>query len=107
MTLLKLVMIIKDSGEPLKKTLETIKPYIDSWCILDTGSVDESKKIVKDILSNIPGKLYEENFVDFATSRNRAFKLAENTGIECKYNIVLEPNDILYYISFGNDLKPT
>jgi ABC-type antimicrobial peptide transport system ATPase subunit len=92
-------MIIKDSGEPLKKTLETIKPYIDSWCILDTGSVDESKKIVKDILSNIPGKLYEENFVDFATSRNRAFKLAENTGIECKYNIVLDDT----YLSNGGE----
>ena len=64
--MLKLVMIIKDSGEPLKEVLESVKPYIDSWCILDTGSTDGSQEIVKNVLSSIPGKLHQEYFVDFS-----------------------------------------
>jgi glycosyltransferase involved in cell wall biosynthesis len=95
-------MIIKDSGEPLVKTLEAVKPYIDSWCIVDTGSTDGSQKVVSEILSSLPGKLYEESFVDFATSRNRAFNLAETTGIECKYNIVL---DDTYVLNGGEKLR--
>jgi len=94
--MLKLVMIIKDSGEPLKKVLESVKPHIDSWCIVDTGSTDGSQEIVKNVLSSIPGKIYEEQFVDFSTTRNRAFELAETSGIDCEYNIVLDDSYILY-----------
>jgi tetratricopeptide (TPR) repeat protein len=89
-------MIIKDSGEPLKKVLESVKPHIDSWCIVDTGSTDGSQEIVKNVLSSIPGKIYEEQFVDFSTTRNRAFELAETCGIDCEYNIVLDDSYILY-----------
>ena len=89
-------MIIKDSGEPLKKVLESVKHHIDSWCILDTGSTDGSQEVVKNVLSSIPGKLYEEKFIDFSTTRNRAFELAESTGIDCEYNIVLDDSYILY-----------
>ena len=94
--MLKLVMIIKDSGEPLQDVLESVKPYIDSWCILDTGSTDGSQEKVKNTLSSIPGKLHQEYFVDFSTTRNRAFKLAETSGIECEYNIVLDDSYILH-----------
>jgi len=76
MKLLQLVMIVKDSGPLISRVLNSYKPYVDGWCILDTGSTDGTQKRVADAMVGVPGKLYEEPFVDFSTSRNRAIELA-------------------------------
>jgi glycosyltransferase involved in cell wall biosynthesis len=70
MKLLELVMIVKNSGEVLRDCLRINKKYIDQWTILDTGSTDNTIEIIKDELKDIPGNLYQEPFIDFATSRN-------------------------------------
>jgi len=93
MTLLNLVMIVKNGNPLLKNTLIAIKPYIDRWTILDTGSTDGSQDCVKEVLSGVEGNLYEEPFVDFSTSRNRALELA---GKSCKYNIMLDDSYIIH-----------
>ena len=93
MKLLQLVMIVKNGSEPLKKTLLSIKDYIDHWTILDTGSTDGSQDCIREILRDVPGNLYEEPFVDFEVSRNRSLELA---GTNCEYNIILDDSYILY-----------
>ena len=85
--LLELVMIVKNSGEVLRKCLQSVKPYISKWTILDTGSIDNTPNIIKDEMAGIPGNLYHEPFINFSASRNRSLDLA--SGL-CKYMIVLD-----------------
>lgn len=99
MSILELVMIVKNSGEVLRKCLNSIKPYIDHWTILDTGSIDNTKDIIIEELSGINGNLYQEDFIDFSTSRNRAFELASKS---CKYMIVLDDS---YELIGGKSLR--
>ena len=67
-------MILKDEAHCIEKTIDSCDPWVDRWCILDTGSTDGTQDLLK---KKLGGKLelYEEPFVDFATSRNRALDL--------------------------------
>jgi tetratricopeptide (TPR) repeat protein len=76
--LLGLCMIVRNESDRIAAVLDTYAPIIDRWTILDTGSTDGTQDIVRATLADIPGltgTLYEEPFVDFATSRNRALEL--------------------------------
>src|SRR3984885_4046945 len=74
--LLTLTMIVKDEATTLATTLASVRPFVDRWVILDTGSTDGAQALVRRELDAVPGELFEEPFVDFATSRNRALDLA-------------------------------
>lgn len=71
-----LVMIVKNEVHGIKRTLDTVRPYLTGWTVLDTGSTDGTQDLVIGRLAMVPGALYHEPFVDFATSRNRALALA-------------------------------
>jgi len=85
--LINLCIMVKDAGEQFEQTLLANIPFIDRWTILDTGSTDCTLSIIDRVLSNIPGKLYQEEFINFKDSRNRLIELA---GTECKFNILLD-----------------
>jgi glycosyltransferase involved in cell wall biosynthesis len=97
--LLHLVMIVKNSGELLKECLLKNKQWIDEWTILDTGSSDNTVNVIQETLSDKRGNLYQEPFINFRDSRNRAFDLA---GTSCVYNIVLDDS---YFIENGHTLR--
>lgn len=90
--LLGLVMIVKNEAHGIVETLQSFKPYIDHWTILDTGSTDGTQDLIHSTLKDIPGRLYEEPFVDFATSRNRALDLH---GEATRYSIMPDSDDRL------------
>lgn len=71
-SLCSLVMIVRDEAKSIRSVLEAAKPWVDRWTVLDTGSTDGTQDIVRDTMGDLPGHLFEETFVDFATSRNRA-----------------------------------
>ena len=75
MSLLRLLGIFKNEAGNIRRTLDSARAYVDDWCILDTGSTDGTQAIVREATEGTPGKLYEEPFVDFATSRNRVLEL--------------------------------
>lgn len=91
--LIHLVMIVKNAGSGFAEILEKNIPHIDRWTILDTGSTDDTIKIIQEILApKVRGELYQEPFIDFGTSRNRVLELA---GKACKFTLML---DDTYYI---------
>ncbi len=90
--LLTLCMILKDEEATIAKTLGTVLPYIDRWLILDTGSTDRTREIVKQSLASKPGALHEAPFIDFATSRNHALDLC---GEETEFILWLDADDEL------------
>lgn len=73
--LLGLVMIVKNEAKRIAEVLASYRSHVDAWTILDTGSTDGTQDLIRSELAGIPGKLFEEPFVDFATSRNRALEL--------------------------------
>jgi glycosyltransferase involved in cell wall biosynthesis len=90
--LLGFTMIVKNEADNIAKTIASVKPYIDYWCILDTGSTDGTQDIIRKELEGIPGVLHEEPFVDFSTSRNRALDLLGRTTI---FSLMLSGNETL------------
>lgn len=85
--LINMLIMVKNAGDDFRAVLENNKKYIDTWTILDTGSTDNTLSIIRDVLADIPGKLYQEPFINFRDSRNRLLELA---GEDCAFNIMLD-----------------
>jgi glycosyltransferase involved in cell wall biosynthesis len=85
-------MIVKDEARTLESTLTSVKPYIDRWCILDTGSSDDTPRVVRDAMAGVPGALHEEPFLDFAATRNRGLDLC---GLDSDFILWLDADDVL------------
>ena len=90
--LVNLLFMVKNSGDGFREVLEKNLPYADNLTILDTGSTDNTVKIIRDFLKHNPGSLYEEPFLNFRDSRNRLFDLA---GKDYAFNIMLDDTYIL------------
>jgi glycosyltransferase involved in cell wall biosynthesis len=90
---LGLVMIVKNASNCIRRTLESVKSHISSYCILDTGSTDNTIPIIRDTMKGIKGHIYHEPFTDFSTARNRALELF---GEKEPYVIMLDDSYILH-----------
>lgn len=69
-------MIIKDEIDVICRCLQSVKPLIDHWIIVDTGSTDGTQKAVQEFMKDIPGELYERPWKNFEHNRNEALELA-------------------------------
>jgi hypothetical protein len=75
-----LVMIVKDASGDLPRTLAAARKFISHWTICDTGSTDDTVKIIRRELKGIPGKLYRDKWVNFGHNRSLAFARAHKTA---------------------------
>lgn len=73
---IRLNMIVKNEAHVILRCLASVKPWIDSWCIVDTGSSDGTQDIIQDYLKDIPGQLYERPWKNFGYNRTEALQLA-------------------------------
>lgn len=78
--LLCLSMIVKDEARGIRETLESVRGVVDTWCILDTGSTDDTQAIIRETMADIPGRLIDGTFRDFSTTRNEALDLARDAA---------------------------
>jgi len=80
--ILTLAMIVKDEASSIEKTLTSCLGTVDSYVILDTGSTDGTQKIVDEFAhkNSVPMTLTSGKFIDFATTRNEALELAEDSS---------------------------
>jgi glycosyltransferase involved in cell wall biosynthesis len=76
MPTLCLNMIVKNEAHVLARCLASVKPWIDSWVIVDTGSSDGTQALIREQLQGLPGQLYERPWQDFASNRSEALALA-------------------------------
>jgi GT2 family glycosyltransferase/tetratricopeptide (TPR) repeat protein len=70
---LSLCMIVRDSAGTLRPCLESIRPWVDEMIVVDTGSTDETPRIVEEL----GGRLYHFPWCDdFSAARNESLRLA-------------------------------
>ena len=70
---ISLCMIVKDEEQTISTCLESVKSVVDEIIIVDTGSTDGTKEIVK----KYDAKVYDFQWIeDFSAARNFAFSKA-------------------------------
>ena len=85
-------MIVKNEAPVIKRCVDSVKPLIDHWVIVDTGSTDGTQQIIKDALADVPGTLHEHPWKNFGHNRTEAIKLAAK---EAEYILTIDADEIL------------
>lgn len=75
-----LVMIVKDEQDRIERCLRSTRGLIDSWAIVDTGSTDRTRELVRTTLRDVPGKLYRRKWRNFGANLTDALALAQGTA---------------------------
>ncbi len=87
MITISLCMIVKDEEDVLSRCLECVKDIADEIIIVDTGSTDNTKNIVKEYTD----KLYDFEWIDdFSAARNYSFSQATKD-----YILWLDADDVI------------
>ena len=97
-------MIVKNESKIIKRLLETVLPLIDTYCICDTGSTDNTVDIIQSFFDdvNITGKIAKEPFRNFEYNRNYALK--ECYGMKNADYILLLDADMTLHIPNTNSI---
>ena len=95
-------MIVKNESAIIIRLLESVTPLIDSYCICDTGSTDNTITLIQEYCEskNIPGKIIEESFRDFGY--NRSYALMGCTDMQNADYILLMDADMKLEIKTTN-----
>jgi len=90
--LLVAAIMVKNEEERIIKTIKTVEQYIDCLVVLDTGSTDNTKKIIIDYCkwNDIKLVLKECKFVDFSYTRNILLGHCHNLG---EFVLLLDANE--------------
>lgn len=87
-----LTMIVKNEEKCIARCLNYMKDYIDYWVICDTGSTDNTVKIIKETMEGIPGEVLHHDWKDFATNRNLGINAAKD---KADYILIMDADDSL------------
>lgn len=85
-------MIVKNEKPVIEKCLSTVKPLIDYWVIVDTGSTDGTQEAIRNFLKDVPGELHERPWVNFEHNRNEALELARG---KADYLFMIDADEML------------
>jgi len=90
-------MIVKDEAHIIERCLDSVKPLIDKVLIVDTGSSDDTIKVINDWMKkeNIEGEVSKEPWKNFAHNRSVALERARQIG--CDYSLMIDADEILNY----------
>jgi Glycosyl transferase family 2 len=87
-------MIVRDEAHVIERCLASVKPWIDHWVIVDTGSVDDTPQRIADALQGVPGSLHHRPWRDFGHNRSEALQLARPHG---DYLLFIDADETLGY----------
>jgi tetratricopeptide (TPR) repeat protein len=92
-------MIEKNESKIIHRIMESVADIIDSYCICDTGSTDNTVELIQTFFSekNIPGKIVQEPFRDFGY--NRSFALKQCETMENADYILLLDADMIFWVN--------
>ena len=102
-------MIVKNESKIITRFFDSVLPFIDGYCICDTGSSDDTKEVIRTYFKEkeLPGKVVEKEFVDFSTNRNFALH-ACHTMKDMDYVLLLDADMKLIFDNIDiNQFKTT
>ena len=70
--------IVKDAAEDLRRSLESVKDYVDEIIVVDTGSADSTVEVAEEFGAKVFHEPWQD---DFATPRNVALREASGDWI--------------------------
>ena len=87
-------MIVKNESKIIERLLKSVLPIIDTYCICDTGSEDNTVEIINEFFfkHDIKGKIVYQEFVNFEETRNYALNAAKSSA---DYLLFLDADMIL------------
>ncbi|MFG2293175.1 glycosyltransferase [Streptomyces sp. NPDC048603] len=87
-------MIVKNEAPTIRECLETVRPLIDTWVIVDTGSTDGTQDVIRQTFEDlgVPGTLHERPWKGFDGSRTEAIELARDSA---DYLFFIDGDDIV------------
>jgi len=96
-------MIVKNESKIIARLLSSVSHIIDTYCICDTGSTDNTIEIIENFFKtkNIPGKIVKEPFKNFAHNRN--FALKSCLGMS-EFVLLLDADMVLDIRNFKKDM---
>lgn len=92
-------MIVKNESHVIERVLNSVINIIDIYCIVDTGSTDNTIELITNFFNkaSIKGKIVSEPFINFAYNRTHAFQQAEGMS---DYLLLIDADMIFtYFIS--------
>ncbi len=95
-----LAMIVRNEAPVIARCLRSVLPLVDAWCIVDTGSEDDTAGEIAKATAGITGRLLEQPWRDFAHNRNQALAaarelLAETGDLQHDYLYVIDADETL------------
>ena len=96
-------MIVKNESRIITRLFDSVLSIIDSYCICDTGSTDNTIQIIEDYFKQkgIPGKIFNEPFKNFCYNRN--FSLQSCIGLS-DYILFLDADMIIEVKNFDKSI---
>ena len=76
-------MIVKNESKIIRRLLTSVQSIIDSICICDTGSTDNTVELIEEFMKErgLPGVVLKEPFRDFGYNRTYSLKAAKDWGV--------------------------
>ncbi len=73
-------MIVRNEAAVIARCLDSVKDLVDYWTIVDTGSTDDTVKVIRQTMRGIPGNVHKRKWVNFGHNRTQALRLAKGTA---------------------------
>lgn len=91
-------MIVKNESRIIERLIKSVLPIIDTYCICDTGSTDDTPAIIERVMreANVPGEVVHEPFKNFGYNRTFALQAAKRWGdfallVDADMKLVITP----------------
>lgn len=94
--MIKLLAIVKNEQHTLARTLLSVAPLVDSYCVLDTGSTDGTPELVREWAHEfgILGEVCSGPFEDYSQARNACWQLARASEPAEDWHLWIDADDV-------------
>lgn len=86
-----LTMIVKDEARVIRRCLDALKPFIDHALIIDTGSTDETPRLISEVLPD--ATIEFSKFESFQHNRTELLERARLVYPDADYHLMIDADD--------------